>query len=468
MGKARYPEIGVINMALSLNELEMLRETVNQAVEERKKSKKRASDGKKKNPSQAQRRIPKRYTRQQKRELEYFYKQVDETIQHSSHITPSRGGKRTTKQDLKKGTNNNLGIHGFISESYQKDVRKRTRQFVKWAHMNHGVKHLRDLKPRMIKEFIETKMENGEWTSKTMSHYISAFKKLAECNAALGIISHKNLLDGKYAEFLKEKYKYNKNDRVRGKKKNGMGLSLREAKIIRKHAGRIGGPLGQAAVSLLIDAAPRISEFMRIKWSHIDFEKHEILLAEKNMTKNGRPRVAPLSQKTASHLKDIWDCGIFKNPNQTVFGSHFRTQDNLREFIRQSARSGKVAYLGVHAFRNATKELELNKLNEEAKMMTKKEFKEQVCKRIMHYVSANPKLNPLVKRLVPKRGHDGMPVKNKKGGYVRIPDLDNRGHPIMEPRYTFDKLMDNRIEHLKYLLISQKLGHNRTDVVAEY
>jgi integrase len=476
----------VFEMALTFEELKQLEQEI--SWRENRKETARKMGGK--SASRKQRKIPDDYSNNKEKNLNDLYAQAIKNIDKSSYIVSADTKDKKTKQDLRKGGNNNLGIHGIIGKSTRKDVIKRGKQIIKHCHQEYGIKTLGDIKPMMVYKFLESKISTGEITPRTLQTYISQFKKFAECNHRAGVKSHATLMNS-YHDALKEQYKSKKSERIRGKKENGEGMSLREARVISKKAGERSGPLAKAMVDVLIEACPRAEELMKLKWEHFDFAQKEMSLTDKNMTKNNRPRIIhEFSDKTIEKLKDIWDSGVYKNQNERIWGSHFGSVDTVRDFIKDCSRDGKVAYLGLHAFRNASKEYHIKQIEKEEKKCktpsAKYGLKEDVVDKILRHVNANEKLNYPVEKtrkiwipVVDSKGNqvlksDGSikmtvktEIKHRKNVAVREVVREN-GKVVMVDRYNKEDLMDHRIDYLKNMLVSQILGHNRSDVVGVY
>jgi len=448
-------------MALTAEQVEKLQASMAAAEAARKRQRERKKEQKKAQRTRAQRKIPAEFTGKQVKELNFLQQQVAESIQNSSFITPARQTERVTKKDLKKGRNGNLGIDGLIGEVTQKNTLKKGEELVKWAHRNFGIEHLRDLKPHMVQSYLDEKVDNGHWTPKTLKTYLSTLRKFAECNVRLGIESHKNLLND-YHEAVKKRHQ-DTGVKTRGRKADGSSMTLRDAQVLAKHAEKIGSPLESAMLRVLISGCPRADELLKIKFSDIDFENCKIDLTQKNLAKNGRPRHINIDEATTQQLKDLWDTGLFKNPRQNIFGSHFGSQDNVRAFVKDCARSGKVAYLGVHAFRNASKEFWTKELEKKGKTMDKTAFKEFLANKILDFVAADPQLNPMVPKKEAKTDGNGKILRNPKGFRI-LQSVPGE----FEPKFTYEKLLKDSPEKLIKSFLSQQFGHNRRNVIDQY
>lgn len=432
-------------MALSPEEFKILQESVHAAAEKRKRNQNRP----KQELTKKQKKID-HLSDKQIKELEELQLQMVSIIQKNTYIKASRKKDENTptKKDMKKGKNNNQGAEGIHSIGYRNDVIKASNQFIKFCVEGYGTKELKEIKPRMAEEFCRTKMENKEWTIRTLETRIGHLKKVGESAAKSGI-KHFSRLVTKNTIDLKQEFKpeSKKDARTRGKKADGSGLSLREARVIAKHAGEIHGPMAKVMIDVLTEAGPRANELMKLKWEHFDFANNTMKLTEKNMTKGNRPRIIEdLSPKTLQQLKDIYDSGVFRNPRQTIFRSHFGSEKVVRQVIEDGAKAGKVANLAIHAFRNATKEYQTKQFQRQLKKMQtehgktegKKLFKEMMAEKMMRYVGADDKLNPIV---------------NEETG---------------ERRHSYEKLINRRVDRVTNDVVTQMFGHNRRDVLHVY
>lgn len=433
-------------MGLSHEELRRLQESVEDAAEQRKKIRNRP----KSKPTKKQKQIE-HLTDKQAKELRDLQLQMGSMLHQNSHIIASRKKDENTptKRDLRKGKNNNRGVEKIHSEGSMKDLMKVSNQLIKHCYETYGIKELKEIKPRMIESFCRGKMENKEWAHSTLGTRISQIKKIGE-SASKGGIKHFSRIVSSHTNALKEEFRPEgklKDHRTRGKKDNGEGLSLREARVISKHAGKLYGPMGEVMMDILTEAGPRANELMKLKWEHFDFSSGTMSMTQKNMTKGGRPRIIEdLSTQTLQKLQDIYESGLFPNDKQTIFRSHFHSEKGVRKAIEESARSGHVANLGIHAFRNATKEYQTKKFKKELKEYQKeygeregsKMYKEHMADKLMRYVGADPKLNPII------------------------------DHETGERKFTYEKVVSGRVDGVINSVVTQMFGHNRRDVLYAY
>src|SRR5690606_3028296 len=313
-------------MALSIDELRLLQQSVEDAAMQRKKIRTRP----KTKPTKKQKKIE-HLTDKQAKELKGLQLQMGTMLHQNSNIIASRKKDENTptKRDLRKGHNNNQGVEKIHSESSMEDLLKLSNQLTKHRYERYGIAELKHIKPRLIESLCREKMESKPWSHTTLGTRISQIKKIGD-SASKGGIKHFSRIVTKNTEDLKEEFRPPgklKDHRTRGKKGDGSGLSLREARIISKHAGKLYGPMGEVMLNILIEAGPRSDELMKLKWEHFDFASGTMSMKQKNMTKGGRPRIIEdLSPKTLEKLKSIYDSGLFPNPKQTIFRSHFHSE----------------------------------------------------------------------------------------------------------------------------------------------
>lgn len=433
-------------MALSIDELRLLKQSVEDAAMQRKKIRTRP----KTKSTKKQKKIE-HLTDEQAEELRELQRQMGSMLNQNSNIIASRKKDENTptKRDLRKGKNNNQGAEMIHSEGYMEDLIKLSRQLVKYCYETHGIKELKQIKPRMAEAFCREKMESKTWAHTTLGTRIGQLRKIGESVSKQGIKQFSRIVTSN-TEQLKKEYRPPgklKDHRTRGKKEDGSGLSLREARIISKHAGKLYGPMGEVMLNILIEAGPRSDELMKLKWEHFDFASGTMSMKQKNMTKGGRPRIIEdLSPKTLEKLKSIYDSGLFPNPKQTIFRSHFHSEKGVRKVIEESARSGHVANLATHAFRNATKEYQTKKFQKELKAYKKKygeregskRYKEHMADKLMRYVGIDPKLNPII------------------------------DHSTGERKFSYEKIASGRVDGVINSVVTQMFGHNRRDVLYAY
>lgn len=355
--------------------------------------------------------------------------------------------EKRTKESLKKGRNSNQGSYGIHSQGYLEDVMGTAATLIKFCVEKYDIQQLRQIKSSMVTAYIEQGVFDKGWAYGTAGTYIGHIKKIGEsCYKKMN--NYKKLV----TEPTMQMYKSTKpngtelENRTRNRKKDGSTYTLREARIITRHLEKEFGPYGKALGNMLMEGGFRSEEIRKMKWKDIDADVKVVDLTRDNVTKNSRPRiVTSVSSDTINLLMNIKGYMGVKNDEERIFGRLFTSVKSVNNALERACRSGKVAYLGAHAFRSVSKEYQTKQLNGIRKEFTKdfggkygdKEYKKWLAKEILEHVGADPSLN--------KIGKDGL------------------------PRFTYEKLMKNMsIEKLEKMKISQNFGHNRLSVIRAY
>lgn len=388
--------------------------------------------------------------------------QLDQWFQKHSNISrkASPGEEKDTKKDSKKG----LKAEGLWSISQYKQYMKHNKTFIKYCVKEHNVRNFRDIKPGMVVSYVEHNLEKGNSAATIRKSYLPAIKKLGELGSKEGIKSFSKLVPERAREICPE---YKKENYRRGKED---GYSIKNVQVMAKKAEEHFSPLHRTAIETLGFAGPRIEEFTRIKWRHLDFESNQLYLTDPNQTKGDRGRFVPMPEKTMSTLKNIYNLGLHGSDDERIWGNKM-TQNDVRDFVKECARLGKQRYSGVHDFRRSTLEFQEKRVKKD---MDKKLYnKSQLADKVLEHVNVpGLNLNPLEPVKEPKRDKNGkMIFKQRKDGH-RYPVLqkvkDENGQFKMERRYTKEKLMNYRTDKLINMYLSQVLGHNRTDCTSIY
>ncbi|QWG31472.1 hypothetical protein EXW58_29270, partial (plasmid) [Bacillus mycoides] len=374
------------------------------SVKERKQKQKE-----KKNYSSSQRQLD-NLSRKQKRTLWTLQNELDTMFRKYSEVS-RKSDDKVTKADVKKG----LKAEGIWSVSTYGDYFKKSKTFLKYCVKNHQVKEFRDIKPGMIVSFIEKHIAANN-SAKTISDYMCAIRKMGEFGVKEGIISMGKLASARAQELVPA---YSSDDYRRGKKG---GYSIKDVQVLAKKAEENFSPLHRAAIEVLGFSGPRIDEFLKIKWSNLDFENNTIDLTNENVTKGGRPRFVPANPKTMELLKKIRDLNLHKDDNERIWGSRMNENDT-RNFVKECARKGRGRYSGCHDFRRST--IKYNDKRVDKELRQGKLNKEKIVDRIMDHVGVDPQLNPLVEKKFPKRDKNGKIIYKKKKDGTRYPVLVN-------------------------------------------
>lgn len=431
-------------------------------------------------------------TNKERKTLASLHKQVDDIFVAASFIS-HKSKDKVTKREMRKGKNNNLGVEGIHGEKTFEKYKSMSNTFVKYCLEHYEIKHIGEIKVGMFHDFMEDRMKNGKengekYSAKTINQYKSAILKMAqEANKAgkefenLERIADPNV-EKKFNE-MKVTYevKYGRDDYKRGKNHEGkLGYSLKEAQKIAKKANEMSAYHG-AMYEVLTYASPRHEELLKIKWRQIDTENNRIYLDDPNQTKTARPRFIPIPKATSQKLQALMDSDYVKNPDTRVWGSRM-TQDDVYNLTKHLCKEAHVGYGGIHDFRRSSVEYhqrEIMKDYEKGKIS-----KEDLANRFMAHVEFDPKLNPIEPKKEKVRDENGkivyVPRLNKDGSprYTKI------GKPMMQakwdykrdaerkiiegPRYSKEEVMEWRIDKLVNSIVSQILGHNRTDATSPY
>lgn len=402
--------------------------------------------------SSAKKRKVDHLSRDERRALWKLKTEFNDLFVKNSKVTRKEDGKQT-KKDFKKG----LAAEGVWSNSQYENYLKHGKMFLKFCFENHEVKTLKQIKPKMVGDYIQSNIDKGN-SPKTIDTYLCAIKKMMEYGKKEKMHNMKKLVNSKHDEM----YDSYKKEMYRRGSKNG--YSNREAKVIAKQAGKF-SPYHQAMVEVLYYSGLRHDELRRIKWDDLDFANNQIYLDRANVTKGSRPRVVPAMPAAMEKLKEIKEMGLHRHDNQKVFGNRFQEHD-VRNFVKECASRGHVKYSGIHDFRRTSVRIHTKRIQ---KMNL---TKEQVVDNLLKHVGIDEKLNPMVKVKKMARNPDGsIRMIKTKSGKLR-PDWVWDRHPdgtiIEQRKYTKEDLMKRRIDFLINSWVSQILGHARSDITYIY
>lgn len=397
-------------------------------------------------------------SRKQRNDFWSLQEELDAMFQENSEVSRKKDDK-DTKADVKKG----LKAEGIWSVSTYENYFKKSKNFLKYCVKEHKVKKFGDIKPRMVVCFIEKHIAANS-SSKTISGYMSAIKKMSEFGVKEGIVSMGNLISTKAQKLTPE---YSSDEYRRGKIN---GYSIKDVQVLAKKAEENFSPLHRAAIEVFGFSGPRMDEFLKIKWNHLDFENNKIYLTDPNMTKGSRPRFVPANPKTMELLKQICDLNLHKDDNERIWGSRMDA-DDVRAFIKECARQGNTKYSGVHDYRRSCVQYHSRKMEKELK--EGKLDKEKIVDLIMDHVSVDLGGRRIIKKKFPKRDKNGKIIykrreDGKRTNHPIMVNKDENGNIVMQHRYVKEELMEKRIDFIKNLYLSQILGHNRTDITAIY
>ncbi|BCC56623.1 hypothetical protein [Bacillus cereus] len=416
----------------------------------------------------------------------------DKALQKIDYTNPeNRKDSRTRKDFKRKADNHSFGIW---SDSVYDDTLKTGTNFIKfviWYEKNRkesgdeyrDIKKLADIRPFHVREFLMAKKEGrfGSWsedgkacTNKTLNTLYGHIQKFSEATISYGVKSHAKLIKASHKEIVGE---YRKADRVRGRGKTDhkKGYTIDQANQIIEALE--GDQYAQSLASVLTYVGLRIETVKKLQWSDILDEtgkvKSRFAISNGTKLKGGRVLAPICPEGTQEKLQQIWDTGLFKKDGK-VWGDKMSEHDMRNTFIK-ACENAKVDWKGFHEFRTATVEYCGN--------VTKEMSKEELAKGVLAAVNSIEKVDPItgevtkpLNPLEPKKEwardkNGNRIVAGKKNGvifYKKKIKTDETGHPVMEERYTYEKLMSRRRDYLENVFIAQQISHNRSDANEPY
>ncbi|GAB6590053.1 hypothetical protein bcgnr5378_64070 [Bacillus cereus] len=289
-----------------------------------------------------------------------------------------------------------------------------------------------------------------------------------------GVKSHAKLIKPSHKDIVEERYK---EDRIRGRGKTDgkKGYTVDQAnKIIRALED---DPYAQSLAFTLTYVGLRMETVKKLQWSDVLDEQSKVKLRfqihDGTKLKGGRVLAPISSQEVQEKLQKVWDTGLFEK-NGKVWGDKMSSH-NMRKTFMQACEKANVDWKAFHEFRAATVEYHGNL----AKKMSKEELVKAILDAVNGIEKIDPKtgevikpLNPLEKKKQWARDQDGNRIViSKRNGvliYKKEVATDETGHPIMEERYTYEKLMSRRRDFLQETFIAQQISHNRSDANEPY
>lgn len=258
--------------------------------------------------------------------------QVDTCIQQIDKIGTSK--REARKQGIK-------AIHGKKTKN---EIRKISRQFVKWARTEHGVKNLHDLTEEHYKSFLESK-----------SHTSLGYQRSIETSLRM-------LQEGlkRYSErhgltcngFVPEKRLIASMSRLEGV--SDRSISLSDINAIKANVSKN----VRKAIELMHNMGFRVSGSVSIIVSDVNFEKGFVGVTEKG----GRYREVPIPQGFERTLAEMIEGK--ESYEKLVPIKEGTVSDAVKKV---SKKLGIKNYTGTHAFRHTYAR---NRVNE---LMTKEE-----------------------------------------------------------------------------------------------
>lgn len=342
------------------------------------------------------------------------------------------------------------------------------------------ITRMRFIKSTDIDAFLKNKKEQGV-SPKTLQEYRVRLSKMAEVNVNDGIKSHAKLIKERHHDLTKEYFKEwvgaGNPSVIRGRGEDGKkGYKLKEAEKI------IGAlehdPFMKSYVAVKTYCGFRDETINKVEWKNIIDEDGDIKenfefgLEDKDKFKSGRTQIVLTHETVRDSLKEMWETGLFK-PEDKIYGERVSTY-SANKIIREACKEAGVVYKPGHEFRAATVEY----CKELTKDMSKDEIVKEFLKLANHsYIDKDGKTvkphNPKVEKMkyvLDKNGNKQFIYKDgkKTDRYKMEKDLDETGHPILEEKFTYDKLITRRRDVLINLFVAQQISHNRPDANAPY
>lgn len=392
-------------------------------------------------------------SRKKKRTFWTLQNEIEKMFQKYSKVTAKEPGKET-KKDVKTG----LKSEGIWANNTYKNYLTKSKTFIKFCVKEYEITSLRELKPAMVVGFMKY-LEKKNSSPKTMSGYKNSIQKLGEFGNKEGV-KRMAKLDSKTAWDLIPQY--SKDEYRRGKQG---GYSIKDVQVMSKKAGEAFSPLHRAGLELFGYSGPRMDEFRKIKWKHLDFDKNRIYMTDQGMTKGNRPRFLEVRPETMQLLKEINDTNLHSDSNERIWGSRM-TEKDVRSFIKECSRLGKRRYSAVHDFRRSMVQYQTRELDH--LLRHNKIDKEGIVDLILEAVGVDERLNPIIKVYPPKLDANGKRAYGVRKNGSRFPLDDKTKPPVFKHKYVKEDLMKKRIDYLKNVRISLLLGHNRPDASSTY
>lgn len=461
---------------------------------------------------------PKMRTAYFKMNKQFYDSVLENDMTQIKNRPKDENGNPMTKSQVKQ---KNGYAPGIWSDSRVDDVLKRGDELIRFAierdemlkeegffdQKGRGkpVTYLNQLNQHHVKAYIQQKLDDGIAPSSVRT-YVGQLQKVFESTTKNGVKQHNNLLKkcsgkgetkekrGEFVQMTKERNQQEARRGV-GKTDGEKGYSLKHARTI-EYATK-DNIMVHLAVKTFTYIGARYGSLEHMTWSDVIDEnglvREDMEFLHEGQMKGGRLQTAEVNEAGAT-LQEVYKKGGFQ-PNDSIFGNISRYK--LEKEIKAACEQVGVDYKGFHAFRSATVEYyEQEKIPAMLKDVPKNKQHELLADKILNYVNleVNDKdgkpykpHNPMVeKREVvkeAKKDDQGEVVRDTKGNVVMIdkwakdkkgkrykvtkPVMED-GKPVMERKYTKEKLMDETIRHLKSLYVAQQISHNRIDANQPY
>ncbi|MCM3692181.1 hypothetical protein [Neobacillus niacini] len=424
-------------------------------------------------------------------------------------------GTPMTKSEIKEKNNYASGIwsdsnvnkaremaSAFSRFIIKKDKEKTESGFFEKTKGAKPVERIGHINQHHLKEFVEHK--KATVAASSAREYVTKLQKVFESTVEGGIKSHVALMrqcrgGSKIVDSIPNRSKETAVRSV-GKTDGKKGYSLKQARELYE---AVDDPMVKLAISTYTYVGQRIGTVEHMTWSDVVDEegkiKDEMTFMHDGQMKAGRKQKAEVNA-AKSELEKIYKEGEF-SPDDMIFGNV--SHDKIEKIIKNACEETGIDWKGIHAFRSATYEYyDTEKIPEMTKNMSMNDKKEWIATEIMKLADIEVQdkngnwhkpHNKPIKKTEPqyelKRNADGSlaldtlgrtitvrkmkEVKNKKTGKIRkVPDdkkfFDEKGQPVMVPKYQFEKLKKAQWRTLKELYVAQQLSHNRRDANKPY
>ena len=352
---------------------------------------------------------------------------------------------------------------------------KRIKTFIKWHVVEKGINSLGQIDKRSTDEFFTEMAKDigtgkDEYSKKTYDSYVDGTYKMFQALSTTPgdakvqlegreygkpIQSAKALLNRDYKNELRNKVgKYSKEEY-----KRGSGYTSSQASTIMRQVEKHMDTRTQLLVATLVYGGARNDEAQQFTLDCYNQERGSLDMLIKGMTKQDRGRIVLDVHPKIFELVEKLKKEERISDTEKIFADY--NDERVRQVVKTCCRHGKIKYSAVHDLRKAYVE----KIERELMSKIRKDeiTNSDLANRIMQQVSVKDSLNPMIK-IKERRSwidQDG----NRKSYTVYKRENDEI---VQERKFTYEKLINMKIENLLDLHIAENLGHSDADTVFEY
>lgn len=207
-----------------------------------------------------------------------------------------------------------MGVENRIySIQHSENLLQTADQFGRWLKENHPeIKWVKNIRPEIVKEYIEFKQNQGQWNSNTIYTKVSQL--------------------GKIGELVNETYHSHVDFKINFVKPSPDG-NIRNVAMDRVDIEKLKTALapesnGRTAVEVADRAGLRIREIAHLRAENINLEKQIIEIREGG--KNGKYRDVPIRNKDLNYFRDL------KGRIGTGYVTHGVQEDSLNRAMRRA------------------------------------------------------------------------------------------------------------------------------------